>query len=272
MDLDENIIKGIIEIIEEIKRENNIRNEIIRDDVFSILQACDCIVLYYPLDGEEQDGCDGCHIEKPVNGRMEQFVFINTNNTRERQAFSAAHELGHIWRVDQRVREKVPLSCKNDAEMNEKIIDRFAAELLMPRDLFIEAINNWFKETKYIGSNMKITDIIKLIAYLMNYFFVPFKSVVIRLNELNKLDEIYNDIILKYKDSELLYEIIKTEQYTRLGIVNKLKSIDKLPEYLVQLEEAKIFNETKIANIRKLFDIGNLDKVSDIDVIFQRGE
>ena len=73
---------------------------------------------------------------------------INTNNTRERQAFSATHELGHICRVDQRVRERVPFECDNDAEMNEKIIDRFAAELLMPRDLFIEAINNWFKETK----------------------------------------------------------------------------------------------------------------------------
>jgi len=64
---------------------------------------------------------------------------------------------------------------------------------------------------------MKINDIIKLIAYLMNYFFVPFKSVVIRLNELNRLDKKYNDIILKYKNSELLDEIIKTEQYTRLN-------------------------------------------------------
>lgn len=245
MNLDENIIGDIIEIVEEIKKENKIRNAIIRDDVFSILQACDCIVLYYPLDGEEQDGCDGCHIEKPVNGRMMQFVFINTNNTRERQAFSAAHELGHIWKVDQRVRDRVPFKCDNDAEMNEKIINRFAAELLMPRDLFIEAIENWLKGTKYVGPNMKITDIIKLIAYLMDYFFVPFKSVVTRLNELNRLDKKYNDLVLKYKDSELLNEIIKTEQYTRLGIVNKLKSIDKLPEYLDQLEEAKIFNETK---------------------------
>ena len=65
----------------------------------------DCVVLYYPL---EEESIDGCHIEKPVNGHMEQFVFINSNNTRERQAFSAAHELGHIWQVDKRLEKKVP--------------------------------------------------------------------------------------------------------------------------------------------------------------------
>ena len=37
-------------------------------------------------------------------------------------------------------------------------------------------------------------------------------------------------------------------------------------------EQSEIFNETKIANIRILFDIGNVDKASDVDVIFQRGE
>ena len=102
--LSDQVIEEIVTLIQEIKAENNIENEIIRDDVFSILQAMDCVVLYYPLENED---IDGCHMEKPMNGRMEQFVFINSNNTRERQAFSAAHELGHIWQVDKRLEERL---------------------------------------------------------------------------------------------------------------------------------------------------------------------
>ena len=93
---------------------------------FSVLQACDCSVLYYPLDGEDGDGCAGCHLEKPVNGRMEQFVFINTNNTRERQAFSAVHELGRIWKVDERLKRLFPKEKIN----TEEVINRFVAELV----------------------------------------------------------------------------------------------------------------------------------------------
>lgn len=268
MELSDYIIEGIVELVKEIKDENNIKNAIIRDDVFSILQACDCIVLYFPLEGEEEDGCDGCHIEKPLNGKMEQFVFINTNNTRERQAFSAAHELGHMWKVDKRIYEKFP----NENFNNEDLINRFAAELLMPKDLFNEAIKIWLKKINYSGPTMKHTDMIKLIAYLMNYFFVPYKSVVIRLNELNRLDKEYNKDILKFKDSDLLKEIIKAEQYTRLGIVNKLRSMDNLQEYLAEVEKRKIFNKTKLENIKNEFDIKHVDGTSNDDVIFRRSE
>lgn len=57
--MQQELVKGIQKLVDEIKRENNIVNEIIRDDVFSILQACECNVLYYPLDGEEEDCIDG---------------------------------------------------------------------------------------------------------------------------------------------------------------------------------------------------------------------
>ena len=267
MALNEILIKGIEEIVQVIKTENNIKNEIIRDDVFSILQASECTVLYYPLDGEENDGCDGCHIEKPVNGRMEQFVFINTNNTRERQAFSAAHELGHIWKVDERLQAKFPQEYFDE----EEAVNKFAAELLMPKQLFEEAIEIKLKLMNYSGPKMKNVEMVKLIAYLMNYFFVPFKSVVLRFNELNRLNDKYNDDILIFKDSELLKEIIKAEQYTRLGIVNKLCSMDNLNEYLIKAEKKRVFNETKINNIRKEFDIKQVEESSSDDVVFGRG-
>ena len=251
MNLDEKMIQAIRDLVDSIKKENGIINEIIRDDVFSILQDCNCTVLYYPLEGEEKDGCDGCHLEKPVNGKMEQFVFINTNNTRERQAFSAAHELGHIWRVDDRVRKMFPGMLIN----TEDVVNKFAAELLMPEKHFQGAIEAQLKKMEYKGPTMDMTTMVRLIAYLMNYFFVPYKSVVIRFNELGRLDKKYDDQVFMYKDSDLLHEIIKAEQYTRLGIVNKLKSMDNLQENLIKAEQLGVISELKVNNIKEDFNI-----------------
>lgn len=247
--MQQELVKGIQKLVDEIKRENNIVNEIIRDDVFSILQACECNVLYYPLDGEEEDGCDGCHIEKYVAGKPEQFVFINTNNTRERQAFSAAHELGHIWKVDERLKKEFP----NIPFDVEDAINRFAAELLMPETYFKQTINDFLMNIGYEGPSISKEDLTDLTVYLMNQFFVPFKAVVIRYVEIGRLREKDIDIVLKYKNK--VKEVILEKQYTRLGIINKLRSMEGLQEYLMQAERKGVISSQKIDAIRAEFDI-----------------
>ena len=264
MNLDQTVTKSIENLVEEIRNENDIINRIIRDDVFSILQQCDCTVLYFPLPKENSDGCSGCHLEKRVNGKCKQFVFINTANTRERQAFSAAHELGHIWRVDERIRKMHP-----DKEIDtEDVVNQFAAELLMPREYFERAIDGYPEKEGYVGPSMTVIQMVKLIAYLMNYFFVPYKAVVYRFNEIGRLGKKDNPLLLYFKDSSLLHEIIKAEQFTRLGIVNNLKSMDNLPEYLEEAEKDGLFNPEKVKNIRDDFDIQNVEKIAETKVVF----
>jgi Zn-dependent peptidase ImmA (M78 family) len=221
MALSKKLIDGIEKIIEEIRKENDIKNKIIRDDVFSVLQATkDCNVLYYPLQDEAVDGCDGCNVERSINGHKEQFVYINTSNTRERQAFSVAHELGHVWRVDERLKEMYP----DEVIDTEEVVNRFAAELLMPTEIFKEQILYKLKDFDHSRKRLKASDVIKLIVYLMNYFFVPFKSVILRFNEVGFLSEDSNDMLLKYKDSDYVKGIINEEQYTRLNIVSNVIS------------------------------------------------
>ena len=247
--MNENIVKGIQEQVQKIKKEYDIVNEIIRDDVFSILQGLDnCNVLYYPLEG---DDIGGCHIEKMVNGKLEQFVFINTAKPREKQAFVAAHELGHIWRVDEKLRECLP----NEEFECEEVVNRFAAELLMPEERFITVLNSYLERIGYKGPKIAQEELVKLIAYLMNYFFVPYMAVLYRFNELGRLNERYNDSMRRYKDSDALKDVIKTEQYTRLGIITMLKSLDNLQEYLDQAEEQGFISPTKAAAIRADFEI-----------------
>lgn len=254
--MNDEIVKSIQKLVEKVREENNIINPIIRDDVFSILQACNCTVLYYPLEGESKEGCDGCHIQKPVGDNLEQFVFINSNNTRERQAFSAAHELGHIWNVDLRIMKEFP-----DKELDaEEIINRFAAELLMPEDLFLRIMADYLKRINYHGPTIKTKDLLELIAYLMNYFFVPFKAVVYRFIELDKLKKKFEERILKYKDSQILDEIIVMNQYTRLNIRNKLKSMDNLQEYWEKSKQEELISDKLLNKIQDMFGFGDLEE------------
>lgn len=107
---------------------------------------------------------------------------------------------------------------------------------------------------------MKLTDMLGLIAYLMNYFFVPYRSVVKRMIELKRLQHQDEDMLVPFKNSEHLAEIIKAEQYTRLHHIDKTKSMDDLPEYLMKAQQCKLINENKIKNIRKDFEISESEE------------
>ena len=139
------VVKLIREFIREKREEKQIVNAVIRDDVFSVLDN-ECNVLYYNLDDE----IEGCHILKPVNGKMEQFVFINTSKIVQEQVWTAAHELGHVWNVDQYVKEKSPECIENC----KKIVGRFVAEFLMPEQIFGREVDSKLSELQFLGNQM----------------------------------------------------------------------------------------------------------------------
>lgn len=184
-------------------------------------------------------------------------MFINTANTRERQAFSVAHELGHIWEVDKKIKERIP----NLVFDSEDVINRFAAELLMPEGTFQrEAIKKLDELSIEENGNrsIRVVDFIKIIVYLMNYFFAPFKAVVLRLDEVGIGDKATTDLLLKYKDSEYVKSIIVEEQYTRLGIKTNIKSVSNLAEKINEIEEKHLFSDNKIKVIRDLFNLSEI--------------
>ena len=267
--MEREIVKQIQKLCDETKARMNITDTVIRDDVFEVLQASDCTVLYYPLPGEAEagdKGCAGCHVERLVNGKIEPFVFINTSNTRERQAFSAAHELGHILRIDQKVFNELPKY--KDIVSEEEIVNRFAAELLMPEQVFLALLDEQLKEINYNGKFVAEKQLVEISAYMMNYFFVPYKSVVKRYNEIGRLQEKYLDQLYRYNESEYLREIIKAKQYTRLLIVNEEKSMDNLQEILLKADKKNVLNGNLAARLREEFDLKNIEEGEDSTVAF----
>ena len=132
----------INEIVNDFRLENNVINIIVRDEVFGILERY-CTVIYYPLDNED---INGFHIKRNVNGRSKHFVYINTANTTERQIFAAAHELGHIWNVYEKVKSEYEnideyIASVTDEIPEEYVSNKFATQLLIPLELFKEEMD-----------------------------------------------------------------------------------------------------------------------------------
>lgn len=241
------VVSVIQDFVSTKRQENDIVNEIIRDDVFAILEK-QCVVLYYPLD---DNGVEGCHIRKPVGEEMEQFVFINTTKPVQEQTWTAAHELGHVWEVDSYVKHMVG---RNDLDA-EDLVNRFAAELLLPQEIFIEQIRDRLEEYGYKGPNMQEEMMVRLVTCLMNYFCTPYKAIIRRFIELEYIDEDSEEEFLRgFERQEALYKrFISENQYTRLETVNRACSMGGIEQDIKLLEKNGIYSDKKIACLRKAF-------------------
>lgn len=74
-----------------------------------------------------------------VNSKSERAIYINNNDTPERQRFTIAHEIGHILLHHVEQNEYfVDYRNKEIYDTKEFEADNFAANLLMPREKSIE--------------------------------------------------------------------------------------------------------------------------------------
>ncbi len=242
--------QDVISAINQFILQNNLNTDnLLRDGIFSLLEQ-NCTVLYYPQENEENDGC---HVKRLVNDKVVNFVFINTHKSIEKQVFTAAHELGHILDLS----EFLKSNCVNyTSDMEEIAMNKFAALLLIPEDIFSKELQNNFKD--YCTEEGKITldNLIKLSLCLMDSFFVPFKAVVIRLYELKHLSKKdAEEIISDATTLEKINDYIKILGYKRLGIRSNKKSIKDFAEILEIAEKQGVFPKSKINSIRNKMDL-----------------
>lgn len=257
----EDLIKAFIE--KQFRRdglESAFPNRLLRDDVLELLDRY-CTVVYYPLENEENNGF---HItDIPFSdGTKHNFVFINTAQTIEKQVFTAAHELGHIWNVDDYVIQK--LKCEGSTDTREMIINRFAAVLLIPAENFKMSVRAGVDE---LGDREKQTitfgNLLRLVVILMNQFYVPMKAIVLRFAELGIFQDHIVDLLLgrgelPAGDLELLVKEQITEMgYTRFLSPTRKKWIEGLSEKLEIAERENLADPRKIAHMRKMFDLKN---------------
>lgn len=250
---DKLVVHMIQQFILQKRDEKHIVNEVIRDDVFAILRE-ECIVLFYPLN---DNSVEGCHIIKPVNGEMKQFVFIDTTKAVQEQTWTAAHELGHVWQVDSYVKGRL-VQCEWECEC---LVNRFAAELLLPEVIFRKVLNHKLNEYQYTGPVMSKEMMVRLVTYLMNYFCTPYKAIIRRFSELGYIaKESETKYLDGFKEQKVLYErLIKENQYTRLETVNKACSMGSIEQDINLLEKNEVYSDKRVARLREMFRLSRIE-------------
>lgn len=254
--------------------EDNLRdffqNSLLRDDVLELLDRY-CTVVYYPL---ENEGNNGFHVtEVPfVDGTRHNFVFINTAQTIEKQVFTAAHELGHIWNVDEYVIRELGLEAST--EMRELIINRFAAILLIPYENFSTAVRAGLKALgNNDGKTITFENLLKLVVTLMNQFYVPMKAIVLRLVETSFFKSDFAKLFLGYDKipeeffTQRVKELVIEMGYTKFIHPSRKKWIEGLAEKLDIAERESLVSSSKIAHMREKFDLkGTTTTVPELDI------
>lgn len=246
-------------------------NTILREDIFDILDAC-CTVIYFPLEGEDNDGFQVSRTVDYDGEHMQKFVYLNTAKPLEKQIFAAGHELGHLWNVadiiwNAQLEKQFPRKENEEAAMN-----RFSAELLMPEKTFYQSASSLLKSYQTADGKIKIIDGIRVIASLMNEFCVPDHAIVRRLYETKCLSR-ESCIKLRFTGpnetysktyEETFHKILKAcideGGYTRLNKPTLKRGIKDFPLVLNAIEQKGIFSQKKIENLRKQLNIPAIDR------------
>lgn len=175
--IDTNTTQSVNDTISHIIKQKSIVNPIIKDDIFTILEAF-CKVIYYPI----EDSVSSFFIKFNENEFNDSVVFINTNTSYEKQVFAAAYELAYVTGV---IKDNQNILSVNDLFSSQHYVSSdsnhsrltaiyFASQLLVPDNIL---------EKYLIDMKMKDTDCITVegILKLMDLFLFPYEPMIMKL-------------------------------------------------------------------------------------------
>lgn len=222
------------------------------------------IIVRYPL----EDDNDAFLIrDLPSKKGYKNFVFINTNKTIEKQVFAAAHELGHLLDVAARVGVA--------KESEELVVNRFAAEVLMPELDFKEREKRKISKIERNGQ-VSLWDFLNIVVEAMDYYSTTFEAVILRFYELKIISKEDVETLLIGDNKDIVKKtvglIINKCGYEKLQSVSKSRMIDGLDEVLDKLEAnnemipSAYRLKEKYASITKKYEEESLDRTLKVEM------
>lgn len=257
------IDKAIQRIVSDIKDKCIIKNIAIKDGIFSILED-NCTVIYYPLENEKNRGF---HIKRIVKNELEDFVYINTAKPIVEQNFAAAHELGHIFEVSEKVWKMMGYSGFPTEEDEENITNRFAAELLMPAEVFKRFFLVHMKELGIKSGKVKVDDLVRVIVMQMNAFMVPYEAVRRRLVEIGLIQQSAADF-LESKEKEILHLVELLTQYQNSYMEKETgkKTISGIRELIEAAETRENIDNFLVKRIKRDLEIVDMPEADEVEI------
>ena len=254
--------KKIPYVVEQFRKENAIElYMIIKDDIFRLLNKY-CIVIYYPLEDESNWGF---RTRRFVNGKLADFVYINTARTLSEQIFIAAHELGHVWGVKEKLVKYLPAGQNLTDEQEELIVNRFAAELLMPDQRFRGSFMEYALAFGLNKKIIKMEDLVRVMVLLMRDYMVPYEAVRRRLVETGLLTERAGNSLKE--DNLKIQNLVKAflnDQNIFIDRPTKKKAVPGLRELIEKIEEESLLDVYTISKIKNDFDLSEVSSLNDM--------
>lgn len=239
----ERYIPIIKETADIVRNKNGMKKSaVIGDYIFTILQQ-ECVVVMRP--NEKQPDLDGFSTEKVIQGNLKTVVYINTAKNVEKQNFCAAHELGHCYGIERLILDSFPHDVIQPSEI-EEIMNRFAAELMMPeKDFWTRGVRVWKSSGTY-GRNkafqITVKRAIQVIIELMDFYYMPYKAVLYRMEEVKIISPAIRDFLEKFENNNrsVVDQMIADMGITRL----------RTPDYKVQTSPAVRKEKAVLENAR----------------------
>ncbi|MEQ8199514.1 MAG: ImmA/IrrE family metallo-endopeptidase [Clostridiaceae bacterium] len=229
----------------------------IANDIFTVLEQLNIILLEYPIKSEGgRPAFSAAIMYSEEDGKELTFIGLNTADFFDKQVFALAHELYHYY-----TKTGSHLSRLSDAEntLIEAKANRFAAEFLFPEVALKSVVIDEFKTSKL----EKVPDktMLRFIARLQCTWWLPYHSIVKRLYEIKAITEDQYTKLYSIDERNLEGE------YGRIGLAFNNEVFKKLNsktdsigtsakdiEIIIRNFEDGLIDEDKFADTLSLFD------------------
>lgn len=109
-------------------------------------------------------GVSGVIVRNPDYGTRSGFaIFVDRDEVAVRQRFTAAHEIGHFLLhnhlIGERLEDNYLLRSNQMSSQQEVEANRFAADLLMPRNLIQQAMNEGYTNVETLADLFQVSRI-----------------------------------------------------------------------------------------------------------------
>lgn len=232
------------------------RNAPIANDIFTILDRLDIILLEYPIDSEkDRKAFSAVIMYSEEAGQKLAFIGLNTADYFDKQIFAIAHELYHFYS-----KSGSHISRPDEvANIIEEKANRFAAEFLLPESVLKDIVFDEFSMFSLQGISHKA--LLRFIARLHCTWWLPYRSLVRRLYEINAISERQYDELYSVDERDKFGEFGKTARATNKDVFLKLNqstnNIGTSPnevELIIRNFEDELIDEDQFVHLLGLFN------------------
>lgn len=196
----------LVELSTSLKADIGLSNDVpVANDLELVLDKKGIVLVTLPIKATSISPFAALLLEIRNEHRTDYYIGLNSNDYYDKQIFAIAHELYHYSE-----RTDYHISRGDEASPTEERAELFAAEFLLPLQTFKKIIISEFGKLDI--SNITLGKLLRFIAKIHCYWWLPYKSIARRLIEAGAISP---------KTFEKLYNIDDRNpqsEYYRIGL------------------------------------------------------